>query len=88
MKTVIAIMFVLCVWRIADWCIDLWEMDQPKPEVPDCSGRGFAIIINGKWVACTSDPQTSSNMWIPEKGMPPMLRMQIPDDAFIDAPED
>ena len=84
MKTLLTLLLVLLLtWRVVAWCNHLWMFDHPKVTI-DCTDRGHPVSVDGVYVGCTRDEP--GKPWIPEKGIPPMRPMDIPNDDWMDAP--
>lgn len=67
--SLLAILFLVIVARVF--------YPERKPELTeerfDCGGAN-PVIINGKQVGCTGDPQSPANVWIPSSGPAPLVR--------------
>ena len=84
MKYLLTLLLVLLLgWRVLAWGVHLASFHEPV-QVYDCQDRGYPVIVNNEWVACTSDSASFRNVYIPSKGIPEMVPIREYDDSWMD----
>ena len=57
--------------------------DGLKARKEACRGRGYAVIIDGKFSGCTGDAKSSGNMYYPDHGPVEMRKIPELNDDWI-----